>query len=64
MLEGTVPSVAIVLVAIAVIFAAAALRDFLRAEGKLTAARQGWLRMTFIFAGVAIALFAWHSFFA
>jgi hypothetical protein len=64
MLEGTVPPVTIVFVAIAVIFAGAALRDFLLAEGKLTAARRGWLRMSFIFAAVAVGLFAWHAFFA
>jgi hypothetical protein len=62
MLAGTVPPVAIVFVAVAVIFAGAALRDFLIAEGKLTAARRGWLRMAFIFAAVAVGLFVWHTF--
>ncbi len=61
---GTVPPVAIVFVALAVVFLGIALRDFLRAEGKLTPARSTWLRISFIFAAVAIGLFVWHTFMA
>jgi TRAP-type C4-dicarboxylate transport system permease small subunit len=50
-------SIGIVFIAIAVIFVVIAFRDFLNAEEKMTAARKIWLRMAFIFAGVAIALF-------
>jgi hypothetical protein len=51
-----------VFVAIAVIFLALAVQDFLKAEGKLTPARKTWLRVALIFACVAIALFIFHSF--
>jgi len=61
---GTVPPVAIVFVALAVIFLGVAFRDFLRAEGKLTPARSTWLRISFIFSGIALALFVWHTFMA
>lgn len=47
----------IVFVAIAVIFIGVAFRDYLNTEGKMTIGRKIWLRMAFIFAGVAIALF-------
>lgn len=50
-------SIGIVFVAIAVIFIGVAFRDFLKSEDKITIARKIWLRMAFIFAGVAIALF-------
>lgn len=61
---GTVPPVAIVFVALATIFLGAAFRDFLIHEGKLTPARGTWLRVAFIFSGIGIGLFVWHSFFA
>jgi len=64
MLGGNVPAVALVFAALATVFAAVTLRDYLRTEGKLTAARQAWLRMTFLFAGVVVGLVAWHTFFA
>jgi hypothetical protein len=50
-------SLSIVFVAIAVIFVGAALRDYLKADGKLTIARKIWIRMAFIFAAVGIGLF-------
>jgi hypothetical protein len=62
MLGANVPAAAIVFVALAVIFLGAALRDSLLAEGKLTPARKTWLRVSFIFSGVAIGLFVWHSY--
>lgn len=46
-----------VFIAIAVIFAVAALRDYLRTEGKLTPARKTWIRMAFIFAVVGIGVY-------
>jgi len=63
MLGGNVPGVAIVLVALGVVFAVLAVQDFLREEGKLTAARKTWLRMALIFSAVSIGLFVWHTFF-
>ncbi len=57
------PSLGIVFVAIAVIFLAAALRDYLKAEGKLTIARKIWIRMAFIFVGVGIGLYLVQIFF-
>jgi hypothetical protein len=48
---------ALVFVALAIIFVALALRDYLRGEGQLTPARQTWLRVAFIFAGVGIGLY-------
>lgn len=62
MFGGTVPAVAIVFVALAVVFAGVALQNFLGDEGKLTPARKTWLRISFIFSGIAIALFVWHTF--
>ncbi len=56
-------SLGVVFVAIAVIFLAAALRDYLKAEGKLTIARMVWLRMTFIFSGVGIGIYFLNTFF-
>jgi hypothetical protein len=64
MFGGTAPAVAIVFVALAVVFAAVSLRNFLIEEGKLTPARKTWLRVSFIFSGVAIGLFVWHTFLA
>ncbi len=62
MFEGTVPAVALVFVALAVIFVAAALRDFLKEQGQLTPARKTWLRVAFIFSAVTIGLFLMHTF--
>ena len=50
-------SIPIVFVAIAVIFLAAALRDYLTAEGKFSPARRTWIRIAVIFASVAIGLY-------
>ncbi len=60
MIEDNIPAAAVVLVALAAVFAGVSLRDYLAGESKLTPARRTWLRMTFIFAGVAIGLVAWH----
>jgi hypothetical protein len=49
-------SVALLFVALAVIFLGAAFKNYLSAEGKLTAARKTWLHIAFIFAAVAIIL--------
>ncbi|MBW2739285.1 MAG: hypothetical protein JRE64_10660 [Deltaproteobacteria bacterium] len=57
------PSLGIVFVAIAVVFLGVTLRDYLKAEAKLTIARKIWLRMAFIFAGVGIGLYLVHTFF-
>lgn len=59
----TITSLGQVFIAIAVIFLGVAVRDYLKAEGKLTAARQTGLRITFIFAGIGIALYVAHTFF-
>ena len=63
MFGGNVPGVAIVFLALAVVFAVLAVRDYLREEGKLTPARKTWLRMALIFSAVAVGLFVWHTFF-
>ncbi len=52
-----VPNLGIVFEALAAIFVALALRDFLNAEGKLTPARRTWLRIAIIFACVGIGLY-------
>jgi zinc transporter ZupT len=52
-----VPNLGIVFAALAAIFVALAVRDFLNAEGKLTPARRTWLRIAIIFACVSIGLF-------
>lgn len=64
MLAGTTPAVAIVFVALAVVFTAVAVNNFLVEEGKLTPARKTWLRIAFIFSAIAIGLFVWHTFLA
>jgi hypothetical protein len=53
----TTPNLGIVFAALAAIFVALAVRDFLNAEGKLTPARRTWLRIAIIFAIVSIGLF-------
>jgi len=55
-------SIGIVFVALAVVFVAIALRDYLKTSGKMTIAQKVWIRMAFIFAGVAIGLFLIHIF--
>jgi hypothetical protein len=57
------PSLGIVFVAISVIFLGAALRDYLKAEEKLSIARKIWIRMAFVFTGVGIGLYLLHIFF-
>jgi hypothetical protein len=59
----TPSTIAVVFVAIAVFFLAAVLRDLLKTEGKLTIARRVWLRLAFIFAGVAVGLYFFQTFF-
>jgi hypothetical protein len=58
-----IPSLGQVFTALAVIFLALAVRDYLKAEGKMTAARQTWLRIALIFAGISIVLYAVQTFF-
>jgi hypothetical protein len=57
------PPLSSVFVALAVIFLGVAVRDYLKAEGKMTPSRQAWLRVAFIFAGVGIGLYAVQTFF-
>ena len=52
----------IVFIALAVIFAGLALRDYLKTENKLTPARKTWLRIAFIFSGVGIFLYVLRLF--
>jgi hypothetical protein len=56
--------VPVMLVSIGVICLGTALGNYLREEGKLTPARATWLRITWIFSGIAIALSAWHCFYS
>ena len=60
---GNVPPVIFVFVALAVLFAVLAVRDYLREQRKPTLRGTIWLRMTLIFSAVAIGLFVWHTFF-
>lgn len=62
MFEGTVPAVALVFVALAVIFLALTLRDFLKEQGQLTPARKTWLLIALIFSAVTVGLFLLHTF--
>lgn len=55
-------SIGILFVALAAVFVAIALRDYQKAEGKLTIARKTWLRIAFVFAGVGIGLFLLQAF--
>lgn len=48
---------AIVFLAIAIIFVTVTLRDYLKSEDKLTIARKIWLRMAIIFTAMAIGLY-------
>jgi len=59
----SIPPLGIVFVALAVVFLGAALRDYLKTEGKLTIARKIWIRMAFIFTGVGIGLYLVQIFF-
>jgi hypothetical protein len=52
-----VPNLGIVFIALAAIFVALAVRDYLNAEGKLTPTRKTWLRIAIIFACVGIGLY-------
>ena len=62
MFEGTVPAVALVFVALAVIFVTLALRDFLKETGQLNPARKTWLLIALIFSAVTIGLFLMNTF--
>ena len=62
MFADSIPTVAIVFVALAVVFTSMSLRDYLIREDKLTPARKTWLRLSVIFAGIAIGLYVWHTF--
>jgi len=53
---------AIVFLAIAIIFVTVTLRDYLKTEDKLTIARKIWLRMAIIFTAVAIGLYLLDTF--
>jgi hypothetical protein len=57
------PPLGSVFVALAVIFLSVTVRDYLKAEGKMTPSRQAWLRVAFIFAGVGIALYVVQTYF-
>jgi len=50
-------------VALAVVFLSVTVRDYLKAEGKMTPSRQAWLRVAFIFAGVGIGFYVVQTFF-
>jgi hypothetical protein len=54
---GNPVSIAVIFIAISVIFICVAFRDFLKAEGKMTIARRTWIRMALIFAGVGIGIY-------
>ncbi len=49
-------AIGLLFLGLAVIFVTAALRDYLRAEGKHSLARRTWVRIAIIFAVVGIGL--------
>jgi len=49
-------SLGTVFVSAALIFLGLAFRDYLNAQGQMTPSRKTWLRIAFIFSGVAIGL--------
>ena len=51
------PAVPFLFIALAVIFIALAVQNYLKSEGKLTPARKTWLRIAFIFSAVAIGVY-------
>jgi hypothetical protein len=53
--------IAFVFIALALIFLAVSLRDYLKNKGKRNPARQTWLRVSLIFAAVGVALALMHS---
>jgi len=53
-------SVPVIFTAIAVIFVALVQRDVLQSSRQLDPRRRTWLRLTLIFASVAIALEVWR----
>ncbi len=55
------PALETVFTALAVIFVSLAVRDYLKAEGKLTPARKTWLLIAIIFSVVSIGLFIIHT---
>ena len=60
---GEVPGVVFLFMALAVVFAVLATRDFVREQGRPTPARKTWTRMALIFFVVSVGLFVWHTFF-
>lgn len=59
-MTAMLPAIAIVFVAISVIFLAVTARDWLMKSGQVTIARKVWLRMSMIFAAVSIGLVLLH----
>lgn len=59
----SLPLLGPVFVALAVIFLSMTVRDYLKAEGKMSLSRQAWLRVAFIFAWVGIGVYVVQAFF-
>ncbi len=59
----SLPILGPVFVALAVIFLSVAVRDYLKAESKMTPSRQACLRVASIFACVGIGLYVVQTFF-
>lgn len=57
------PSVGGFFIALAVLFVALTLRDFLNAEAKMTTARRIWLRLAIVFSGIGMAYYLLLAFF-
>ena len=56
MADSIILSIALIFIALAIIFVGITLQDFLKENKKFTIARKTWLRMAFIFCGIGIGL--------
>ncbi|HEU4618870.1 MAG TPA: hypothetical protein VFV10_12585 [Gammaproteobacteria bacterium] len=59
---GAVPGVALVFLAVAVVFLGMTLRSYLLEVNAMTPARGAWLRTAFIFSAVTVGLFVLGTF--
>lgn len=56
-----VPTAALILLALAIVFGVLAARDYRRGARQMNPARKAWLRVALIFSTIGIALLLWHN---